>query len=307
MPSRTHAATLIAEGRFDEAFKELNALSHEQPEPPGVERMRGFIYYQLSELSKAEQVLKHALSQDSQDVESAQLLGTTLFRLGRSRDAIPILEAIHASRSNEPGDPNYILSLCYMDADRYDDARERIAADYGLQADSPSAHLLTARLLLRREYVLAAGDEASKALALNPTLPLAHELLGEVQLAQSNISAAIVSFKEERAVNPLYGGSYERLGDAYFRAGEYELSRQSLNQAVLLEPNTTGPYILLGKVFLQQRNPVMAIQYLKRASHMDPSNYITHLLLGQAYHASGHTQDASREIHMMEQLRFTSH
>ncbi len=299
-----HAAQLINEGNLKEALTELDALAVGPPALPGVEYLRGFAYYQQSDLSRAETAFKKALSQDPQDRASRQMLGITLYREGRSADAIPVLEAERSSLGVTNVDPSYLLSLCYIDVQRYDDARRNVAAEYRFPPNSPSAYLLTARILVRREYMVPAESAARKALQLNPRLPLAHELLGEIDLAKSDIAQAIKEFQSERALDPLHATVYEQLGDAYFRAGDDEQARKSLNRALLLDPNSTGPYILLGKVLMRQQNPLLATGYLQRALRMDPGNYITHYLLGQAYHATGRAQDASREFEKSQQLRF---
>lgn len=305
-PATLHVAQLINQGKSKEAIVELDALSAEHPALPGLEYLRGFAYYQLSQLSKAEIALTRALSQDSKDRESRQLLGITLYREGRPGDAIPILEAEHSSLGVANVDPTYLLSLCYIDVQRDDDGRRTLAAEYGFSPNSPSAYLLVARILVRRGFMVPAETAALKALELNPRLPLAHELLGEIDLARSNVAGAIKEFQSERAIDPLHASVYERLGDAYFRAGDDDRARKSLNRALLLDPSSTGPYILLGKVLIRQQSPSLAVGYLQRASRMDPGNYITHYLLGQAYHATGHTHDASREFQKSEELRFGS-
>jgi len=302
----THAAELIKAGEFKEALIELDKLAAQQPEAPSVEHLRGFAYFQLSQMNNAETAFRKALQQNPQDRESRQMLGITLYRLGRSAEAIPILEEERSSLATANVDPSYLLSMCYIDVQRYDDARRAIAAEYAFPADSPSAYLLTARILVRREYMVPAEAAARKALELNPRLPLAHELLGQIDLAKSEIDQAIAEFQRERTLNPLHASVYERLGDAYFRRGDYEMARQSLDRAVLLDPNSTGPYILLGKVLLKQNNSLMAVGYLQRALRMDPSNYITHYLLGQAYHSIGRAQEASSEFQKAEQMRFGS-
>jgi predicted Zn-dependent protease len=303
-PTARHAAQLIDRGEIGAALAELDALAMEHPALPGVEYLKGFAYYQKSELANAEIAFKKALSQDPRDRESRQLLGITLYREGRPADAIPVLEAEHSSLGVANVDPSYLLALCYIDVQRYDDARRSIAAEYGFHPDAPSAYLLLARILVRREFMVPAESAARKSLELNPRLSLAHELLGEIDLAKSDIDLAIKEFQSERALDPLYATVYERLGDAYFRAGDDEHARQSLNRALLLDPNSTGPYILLGKVLIRQQNPLGATGYLQRASRMDPGNYIAHYLLGQAYHATGRAQDASREFEKSQQLRF---
>jgi tetratricopeptide (TPR) repeat protein len=300
----SHAAQLLNQGDIKEALAELDALAIDHPTLPGLEYLRGFAYYQQSELRKAETAFTKSLSQNPQDRESRQLLGITLYREGRPADAIPVLEAEQSSLGVTSVDPSYLLSLCYIDVQRYDDGRRNIAAEYGFSPNGPPAYLLTARILVRRGDMVPADSAARKALELNPRLPLAHELLGEIALAKSDLPQAIEEFEDERALNPLHAAVYEWLGDAYFRDGDDEQARKSLNRALLLDPNSTGPYILLGKVLMRQQNALAATGYLQRALRMDPGNYIAHYLLGQAYHATGHAREASSEFQKSQELRF---
>jgi predicted Zn-dependent protease len=297
------AQELAGKGRLDQAMAQLDQLAAQDPVPAGVQRLRGMIFYQREQFSQAAQAFSKAAQQDPADRESIEMQGVTLFRMGRSQEAIPLLEKARTGVQAANVDPNYVLALCYADAQRYDDARHAFAAQYGFEPDSAEAHLLTGRLFLRRELRDQAGAEASKALTINPSLPLAHELLGEVALARGDTAGAIREFEAERKINPLNPDLYDRLGDAYLRNGQYTEAQQSLNRAVLLEPQATGPYILLGETFLRLKQPIQALQYLDHAVRMDPSNYITHNLLGQAYKATGQTAEANREFKLVVDLQ----
>ena len=290
------AKELAGKGRLDQAMAELDALALQSPEPAGVERLRGMIWYQREQFPQAIAAFAKAAEQDPNDHESMEMQGVSLFRMGRTREALPLLEKARTGVQGANVDPNYVLALCYSDMQRYDDARRAFASQYGFEPDSAEAHLLTGRLFLRRELRDQAGAEATKALAANPSLPLAHELLGEVSLARGDAEAAIKEFEAERKINPLNPDLYDRLGDAYLRSGQYAEAQQALNRAVLLEPTSTGPYILLGETFLKMKQPIQALHYLDRAAKMDPSNYITHNLLGQAYKATGQLAEANREF-----------
>jgi tetratricopeptide (TPR) repeat protein len=297
------AQALAAKGRLDQAMNALNQLAAQTPVPAGVERLRGIIFYQRDQLPQAADAFSKAIAQDANDRESTEMVGVTLFRLGRPQDAIPYLEKAHAAVQNANVDPQYVLGLAYSDVGRYDDARHAFAAQYGFAPDSAEAYLLAGRLFLRRELKEQATGQAQKALEINPKLPLAHQLLGEVALARGDQETAIRELEAERAVNPLNGALYDRLGDAYLRSGRYEEAQQALNRAVLLEPASTGPYILLGETFLKLKDPIQALRYLTRAVKMDPSNYITHNLLGQAYKATGQVAEANREFKLVVDLQ----
>jgi tetratricopeptide (TPR) repeat protein len=290
------AKELAGKGRLDQALAQLDVLAVKSPEPAGVERLRGMIWYQREQFPQAIAAFAKAAEQDPNDHESMEMQGVSLFRMGRTREALPLLEKARTGVQGANVDPNYVLALCYADMQRYDDARRAFASQYGFEPDSAEAHLLTGRLFLRRELRDQAGAEATKSLAVNPSLPLAHELLGEVSLARGDAEGAIKEFEAERKINPLNPDLYDRLGDAYLRSGQYAEAQQALNRAVLLEPTSTGPYILLGETFLKMKQPIQALHYLDRAAKMDPSNYITHNLLGQAYKATGQLAEANREF-----------
>jgi predicted Zn-dependent protease len=297
------AQELAGKGRLDAAMAQLDQLAAQSPEPAGVERLRGMIFYQRDQFPQAIEAFTKASDQDSSDHESIEMHGVSLFRQGHIQDAIPFLEKARIGVQGVNVDPDYVLALCYADVQRYDDARHAFAAQYGFAPDSAEAYLLAGRLLLRRELRDEAGAEAGKAVALNPSLPLAHELLGEVALSRADTAGAIREFEAERKINPLNPDLYDRLGDAYLRNGQYADAQQALNRAVLLEPQATGPYILLGETFLKLKQPIQALHYLDHAEKMDPSNYITHNLLGQAYKATGQVDEANREFKMVVEIQ----
>jgi tetratricopeptide (TPR) repeat protein len=297
------AQDLAARGRLGKAMAQLDELAKQTPEPPGVERLRGIIFYEREELQEAATAFAKAMEQDPEDRESIEMRGVSLFRMGRPGDALPFLEKAHAAVERANVDPEYVLGLCYADVQRYDDARHAFASQYGFAPDSAEAYLLAARLFLRREMVPEAVVQATKALAVNPALPLAHQLIGEAALAKGDYTSAIHEFEAERKIDPLDGALYERLGDAYLRSGQYTDAQTALNRAVLLEPSSTAPYILLGQTFLKLKDPIQALHYLDRAARMDPANYITHNLLGQAYKATGQVAEANREFQMVVDLQ----
>jgi tetratricopeptide (TPR) repeat protein len=293
------AQELAGKGHLDAAMSQLDQLAAESPEPAGVERFRGIIFYQREQFLPAIDAFTKAADQDPSDHESLEMHGVSLFRLGRIQEAIPFLEKGRVGVQGANVDPDYVLALCYADVQRYDDARHAFAAQYGFAPDSAEAYLLAGRLFLRRELRDESGAEAAKALAINPSLPLAHELLGEVALSRADTAGAIREFEAESKIDPLNPDLYDRLGDAYLRNGQYTDAQKALNRAVLLEPQATGPYILLGETFLKLKQPIEALHYLDHAEKMDPSNYITHNLLGQAYRATGQIDAANREFQLV--------
>jgi predicted Zn-dependent protease len=302
-PSLADVRSLMAQGKLDDARRELDALARVQPEPADVERLRGIVSYENNRMAEADASFARAMAQDPADLEAMQMRGVVLYRMGKPEDAIPLLEKAHAAGPIANADPNYVLALCYISAKRYDDARHAFAAQYGFAPESAAAWLITGRILFRQELTAAATADAQQAVHLDPRLPLAHRLLGEIDLANGDVSGAITELETEVRLNPLDGETYDRMGDAYLRAGQYARAQQVLDRAVLLEPNASGPYILLGKALLEEQDPVTATMYLERAEKMDPSNSMTHMLLGRAFAATGRKDDANREFQALQKLQ----
>jgi tetratricopeptide (TPR) repeat protein len=294
---------LVDAGQLQQALQQLDQLAGEKPEPAGVERLRGLILYQQAKMSEAAAAFARAVAQDPKDREAMQMQGVSLFRQGKSAEAVPLLEQAHVAVPNANIDPNYVLGLCYLDTQRFDDARKAFAGQYDFAPDSAPAYLLAARMLMRRDYLPIAEQTAKKAIALSPALPQAHLVLGEIELAEGQSAKAIADFDQERALNPLEGAVYDRLGDAYIRAEDFEHAQKALDRAVLLEPAVSVPYILLGKVLLKQQNPLMAKMYLEHALQLSPGNHMAHYLLGRAYRALGRTEDAAREYQEAERIQ----
>jgi len=299
------ARKLMDSGQLEASLKELDSVAALKPSTPGLQYLRGMVFYQQGKMVEAADAFARAVALNPNGVESIKMEGVSLYRQGKPALAIPLLERANALAPNTQIDPDYILALCYMDTHRYDDARRAFSVQYGFAADSAPAYLLAGRLSLRRDYLPIAEDSARKAIGLDANLPLAHLLLGEVMLAAGRYDEAVAAFGQEIDLNPLAGAAYERLGDAYIHRGDFSQASVALNKALLLEPSTTGPYILQGKVLLKQKNPEMARVYLERATKMDPMNYMAHSLLGQAYRALGRADDAARETEKAVQLQAT--
>ncbi len=302
----SRAEELLKHGRLDEALGILNPLTSTNPEPKGAEYLRGMVLYQKGNFHDAASAFANAAEQDPGDLEAMKMEGASLFRMGRSAEAIPFLEKAKSASQRLNVDPEYVLGLCYLDTNRYDDARHAFATQYDFPPDSAQAYLLEGRLLIRRGYLPPAEKATLKALELKPDLPLAHMQLGQIALAGNDLPVAIAEFTSERNLNPMFGTVYDRLGDAYLRSADYANAQKALDRAVVLEPTLNIPYILLGKVMLEQDDALTATMYLKHAIEIDDKNSMAHALLGRAYRSLGRTEDAEAELRTAARLQQTA-
>ncbi|HVT99912.1 MAG TPA: tetratricopeptide repeat protein [Acidobacteriaceae bacterium] len=285
----------LQQNRPDQAIALLEQMRAMQPVPKGVDRELGLAWYRTGKLAEARAAFQQAMTEDPQDIEAVQMEGLTLYRLGQPAAAIPYLERVRQWTPDAGTDANYVLGLCYLNANRSDDARKAFAAQFGVPPDSGAAWMLLAAMLQKASLPRQAAPAAQKALDLEPNLPSAHLLLGEVALLDSNIDGALQQFEAEQKVNPNSAVVYERMGDAWLRIGKLDLAQQSLTRALSLDTSSTGPFILMGRVLLRRQDARTAIMYLQHAEKMDPGNYITHASLAQAYRMAGQDDEAKRE------------
>lgn len=297
------AKDLLEAGKFDAAITKLTAIQQTSPQTKGIEHELGLAYYRKADFVQAQVAFAKAMEEDPQDRESVQLRGLSLYQLGRPAEAIPYLKQVQSWIGSVSVDSNYVLGLCYIHTQNYNEARQSFAQMYGVSPDSAAAHLFLARMLLRQGYDPIAEQNAQQAAALDPKLPLVHYLLGEFYLYKSDVQKAIDEFELEQKLNPGYAGTYDRLGDSYTRVGKYDEAERALQRAILLDATATGPYILMGKVLVKKKDFASATTYLEKALRMDPSNYISHHLMGEAYRGLGREADAERELKRAEELQ----
>jgi tetratricopeptide (TPR) repeat protein len=288
--------------KVPEALVVLEKLVTVQPPIKGLHHELGIAYYRTGKLLSARQAFEAAVKEDPTDLESIQMQGFTLYRLGQPAAAIPYLEQVRTWMPNADADANYVLGLCYVNSQRYDDARKSFATQYDVDPNSPGAYLLLGTMLMHANLPELASQQAQKAIDISPNFPLAHFMVGEVALYKSNIPQAITEFETERRINPDYAPVYDRLGDTYLRTGRLTDAQKVLTRAISLDTTSTGPFILMGKVLLRSNDTQTAIMYLKHAEKMDPGNYIAHALLAQAYRTAGQEDDAKRETAITNQI-----
>ncbi len=278
-----------------QAITILQRLAAQAPPVKGVMHELGIAYYRTGKLVEAKNTFVKAIEQDASDRESVQMEGLTLYRLGQPGAAIPYLERVVDWMPNADADAQYVLGLCYLNAQRYDDARIAFAKEFGQPQGSAAAYLLLATMLRHAHLPDMAVIQAQKALALSPDLPMAHLTLGEIAHYKSNIDLAVRELEDERSINPNYAPVYDRLGEAYLRLGKLPEAQQALTKAIALDTTLTSAFIEMGNLLLRSQDTQTAIMYLRHAEEMDPGDFTTHSLLAQAYHRIGQEVEARRE------------
>jgi tetratricopeptide (TPR) repeat protein len=301
--SLAKAETLLNEGKAEEALNLLHDVAANDPNLPGLEAMLGKACFQTRRFPQAIQHLSAALQQKPGDLETTQVLALTYFASGDYQQALPLLEKIGPNLPKLSADGPYLLGICYIMTQRWDDARKTFAQMFSVPPDSSMAYLMFGKILIRQRMEQRAIPEIEKALEMDSRLPMAHFLLGELALYKKDPQGAVNEFQKELAVNPTVWLVYWRLGDAYVRMENYDEAEKVLKQAIWLNEWSSGAYILLGQIALKKDESGIAVGFLERALKLDPNNYWVHYFLAKAYHNVGRTAEATQHFEISKSLR----
>ena len=66
-------------------YGQLDTLAAEQPEPAGVEYLRGMVFYQQGKMVEAASAFAKAVAQDPKNLEAMQMRGSKPFSCGQAR------------------------------------------------------------------------------------------------------------------------------------------------------------------------------------------------------------------------------
>src|SRR3981189_2319240 len=98
----------LEHGEAQEAITMLEQLATAEASTKGVQHELGIAYYRTGKLLSAEQAFARAIAEDPNDMESVQMRGLSLYRLGRPAAAIPFLERVRHWTPNANADANYV-------------------------------------------------------------------------------------------------------------------------------------------------------------------------------------------------------
>jgi predicted Zn-dependent protease len=246
--------------------------------------------YQQERFAQAEQKLRQVRPPT---FDSRFLLGATLVRLDRPREAIVELKAAVALRPSHA------------------DARKLLAAQYlaaGEQA--PVIELMRGRLADEESHLLIlqafhdrgdAGDResalaiAQKALKLHPASPRVHAFLGYELKEAGRLADAKPHLEKAIALDPQDPLPQIVLADVYVREGKPEQARQLLAKW----PNEPEAQLTLARALAAEDKPRDAIKLLLRL----PESRQIHFELSRLYAKIGDSENARRHADLFRQAR----
>jgi tetratricopeptide (TPR) repeat protein len=309
-PPADEVDAVVAEARSlldqDKPTAALERLARLDAADPRVALVAGVAQYHAGNAARAIELLAPVVGRlekgSLQRREAVQVLGLSHYLAGHLADAVPLLEETREWAADNL-ELNHILGTAYIQTQQPDKARVCIAHNFGVTADSASAHLLTAQMMLRVEQEALGEAELKRALQKDPKLPQARFLLGQIALFRGRLDEAIDLTRQELADNAGNAMAWSQLGDAYVRRQAWDDAVAALQRSIWINPYYSAPYILLGRAYSRKGQPATAEGMLRRAIEYDPNNKAAHYLLGQLLQQMGREDEAGLELETAAKLQ----
>ncbi|HXI43104.1 MAG TPA: tetratricopeptide repeat protein [Bryobacteraceae bacterium] len=320
------------------AAKALQQLAKGAPGVPEVHANLGLAYYSQNLVSEAAAEFQKTLSLDPKFPRAGWMLGLCDAELGRSEEAIKLLEPAWGHPPDDqaarligldllrayqglqqygkaamlgedllrryPKDPEIVYQVSRLHAGRSYQLMKQLVQT---APDSYWVHVANAQVHESLQRYDLAQQEYRKAIELNPTAPGAHYGLGRAILGGSkdaqSIDEAMREFERELAVSPENASAEFELGEIARERGQLDVAREHLSKAVGYTPDFFEAQMGLARVLLKQRKPREAIPHLEQAVRLEPRDTLPHYLLATAHKSLGNAAAADRELNLYRTLR----
>ena len=219
---------LFAQENYARALEALKPLADKYPQDVDVEYSLGQTYLQLA----AQNFRKIALT-DPESYRIHQILGESLARQGRYRDAILEYKLALARRPDLPG-IHYQIGLLYW-------------------VNEPN-----------REGEDAALSEFEEELKINPYHPWSEYRLGQVYRKRKQTSEADSHFRRAIALDNTLAPARLALASELEAQGNLEEAQRQFETAERLDPDNSGVHFRLAKIYKQRGDQTSAAEEMRK-------------------------------------------
>lgn len=263
---------LLAQGRWDEAIKELKKALRLDASLAGARANLGMAYYFKGETSAAVSALQEALDTNPERVDAAHGLGLALSDQGDFAGAVAAFR--QATRMNPQAYYNLGNALEHQgDVDGAMEAyRQYLAAgpktqearalkpaiDAGISptpaAGTAKEHFLRGQTLLAKKDADAAVTEFLVALRLKPNYAEASNQLGQAFRLKGALDEAIGSYMMALRLDPNFGAVHRNIGQAFEESGNLEAAAQAYDRYLILVPGAADASAIRDKIAELRKN-----------------------------------------------------
>ncbi|HJS73437.1 MAG TPA: tetratricopeptide repeat protein, partial [Vicinamibacteria bacterium] len=196
------ASDRFREGRTDEALTLLREILEKQPRSSYAYQKLAYSLHQLGRTREAVQLLEGAVSRGVTDLSLLALLGSYLLEVSELPRALGILEGLAADHPEFAEAHNY-LGVAYARLGRGEEAEREFARVLELDPSSASAENNLGSLALGRGDDTSAVRHLERALTLDPASASASNGLGVARARTGDMEGAIAAWKQAVELSPM--------------------------------------------------------------------------------------------------------
>jgi tetratricopeptide (TPR) repeat protein len=334
------AQEALARKDVDAALVTLEKLARLAPGNPDVYANLGAVYYTQGRYAQATETFQRALRLNPKIPNVRLMLAMCDAELGRSKQALPILEAafrhppsaamgrtvglklvgvyssldqhIKALEMTEalleryPDDPEILYRTSHLYGNRALQTMMRLVE---VAPESPWKQMAFAEALEGEKRYDLAIIEYQKVIAADPGMVGAHYRLGRALLLKAPDSEgareeALREFQRELALDPRNNAAQYETGEIYRRRGQFEQAVNHFSRAVDIDPSAEQAQIALARTLIHLHKLTEALTPLRAAIQLNPKNEVSHFLLAGLYKSLGDSADYENEMALFRKYHF---
>jgi tetratricopeptide (TPR) repeat protein len=301
----------IAEARYDEATRELDAALKVEPDNPDIATDAAIAWFHVGEIKKAQQLARSVVAANPRNARAQNVLGRIDLYRADFPAAVTDLQA--AVALDEDFETSYFLGIAYLKAKRTADAQHWFQHLQEKMGDSAALHVLIGRAYSISHLPEPAVAEFRKAIELDPKYPRAHALLGYSILElrfEEGYPQARIEFERELKFHPDDYNSLLLLGISTVALRDYSAAEAALLHASRLRPKEAFAYLYLGETYTETKRLPQAVEVLEKYLRLVPDPQAVprdvsraYYLLGQDLRRLGRVQEAQKALANSQRYR----
>jgi tetratricopeptide (TPR) repeat protein len=301
----------IAEARYDEATRELDAALKIEPDNPDIATDAAIAWLHVGDVKKAQQLARSVVAANPRNARAQNVLGRIDLYRADFPAAITDLQA--AVALDDDFETSYFLGIAYLKAKRTADAQKWFQHLQEKMGDSAALHVLIGRAYSISHLPQPAVAEFRKAIELDPKYPRAHALLGYSILElrfEEGYPQARLQFERELKLHPDDYNSLLLLGISTVALRDYPAAEAALLHASRLRPQESFAYLYLGETYTETKRLPQAVEVLEKYLRLVPDPQVVprdvsraYYLLGQDLRRLGRVEEAQKALANSQRYR----
>ena len=321
-PHYLHAVVLYRQGHLDNAISELQQVLKVSPDNAQAQLLMGAVNYAHSNYGQAEMYLSNVVGMDQKNVGARKLLALTLYREGRSRQALDTLRPVvpgtpadtellallqsaaaadaglpaaavsKTGASNPPDDPFALAGRAFANGNDSEAIRLLQEIPAGNASVEARRNGLLVMTYVREKHPADAVKAAAEYAARNPHDSAAHLLYGTALVAAGQRTEARAQYSEAYKLDPKSLAALLNLGNLDSLEGHYGDADVHYKAVLKKDPRNAVAMTALGRLAILHGNKAEAIQWFKQAIGAAPKSAAPYIELVVLYSESGQFDEA---------------